>query len=70
MSTTLLAQSIVPTMETCPDCKGEMTIAEATPVLFTDDLEDVTYRCKRCRSEVKRTFKRSSRTWQPVHYTP
>jgi transposase-like protein len=65
-----LAHSIVPTMETCPICKGDMTITEIAPVLFTDHLEDVTYRCKACRSEMKHTFKRCSGTWQSIHYTP
>jgi hypothetical protein len=67
---TKLAHSIVPIMETCPNCKGRMTVTEVTPILFTDDLEDVTYKCIGCRSEVKRTFKRRSRTWQLIHYTP
>jgi hypothetical protein len=61
---TKLACSPVPTMEICPNCKGEMTISEVTPVLFADGLEDVTYRCKGCRSEMKRTFKRRSGAWQ------
>jgi hypothetical protein len=61
---TKLAQSIVPTMATCPNYKGQMTIAVVAPVLFTDDLEDVTYKCTRCRSEMKRTFKRRSGMWQ------
>jgi transposase-like protein len=65
-----LAHSIVPIMETCPNCNGGMTITEVAPILFTDDLEDVTYRCKGCRSEMKRTFKRRSGTWQLIHYTP
>jgi type II secretory ATPase GspE/PulE/Tfp pilus assembly ATPase PilB-like protein len=67
---TKLACSIVPTMEICPNCKGEMTISEVTPVLFADDLEDVIYRCKGCRSEMKRTFKRRSGAWQLIRYTP
>jgi hypothetical protein len=44
----------VPTMDTCPNCKGRMTITEVAPILFTDDLEDVTYKCILCRSEMKR----------------
>jgi transposase-like protein len=67
---TKLAHSIVPTMETCPNCKGRMTVTEVTPILFTDDLEDVTYRCKGCCSEMKRTFKRRSGAWQLIRYTP
>jgi C4-type Zn-finger protein len=67
---TKLARSIVPTMEICPNCKDEMTISEITPVIFADGVEIVTYRCKRCRSEMKRTFKRCSGAWQLIRYTP
>jgi hypothetical protein len=68
---TELGRSIVPPIEICPNCKaGMMTITEITPILFSEDLEDVTYRCKTCRSEMKRTFKRRSGAWQLVHYTP
>jgi hypothetical protein len=67
---TKLAQSIVPTTEACPNCKGEMTVIEVAPILFTDDLEDVAYRCKGCGLEMKRTFKRCLGAWQLVHYTP
>jgi transposase-like protein len=61
-----LAHSVVPIMEICPNCKGAMTITEIAPILFADELEDVTYRCKACRSEMKRTFKRRSGAWQLV----
>jgi type II secretory ATPase GspE/PulE/Tfp pilus assembly ATPase PilB-like protein len=64
------ARSVVPITEVCPNCKGEMTISEATPVFFVYGLEDVTYRCKGCRSEMKRTFKRRSGAWQLIRYTP
>jgi hypothetical protein len=67
---TKLAYPIVPTTEACPNCKCRMTITEITPVLFSDDLEDVAYRCKRCLSEMKRTYRRCSGTWQLIHYTP
>jgi transposase-like protein len=67
---TITARSVVPITEICPNCKGEMTISEARPVFFAGDLEDVTYKCKGCRSEMKRTFKRRSGTWQLTHYTP
>ena len=67
---TKLARSIVPTTETCPNCKGEMMVTEVAPIFFTENLEGVTYRCKGCGSELKRTFKRRSRTWQLIHYNP
>jgi hypothetical protein len=55
---TKLACSVVPTMEICPNCKSEMTITEITPIFLADGFEDVTYRCKGCRSDMKRTFGR------------
>jgi hypothetical protein len=67
---TKVAGSIVPTMEICPNCKGEMTIMEVTPILFADGLENVTYRCKACRAEMRRTFKRRSGAWKVIHHTP
>jgi hypothetical protein len=53
-------------MEICPNCKSEMTIAEVTPIFLVDGFEDVTYRCKGCRSDMKRTFKRRSGGWELV----
>ncbi len=65
MSTKLVC-SVVPTMEICPNCRSEMTITEVTPVLLADGFEGVTYRCKVCRSDIKRTFKRRSGAWELV----
>ena len=65
-----LACFVVPTMEICPNCKSEMTITEVTPILFADGLEDVTYKCKGCRSKMRHTFKRCSGAWQLIRYTP
>src|SRR5262245_5093759 len=53
-----LASSVVPTMEICPNCKSEMTITEVMPIFLADGFEDVTYRCKECRLDIKRAFKR------------
>ena len=61
-----LAYSVVPTTEICPDCKSEMALTRVTPILLVVGFEDVTYRCKGCRSEVKRTFKRHSGAWELV----
>jgi hypothetical protein len=61
-----LAYSGVPTTEICPNCKSEMAITQVTPILLVDGFEGVTYRCKECRSEVKRTFKRQSSAWELV----
>ena len=61
-----LAYSVVPTTETCPNCKSEMSITQVTPILLVDGFENVAYRCKGCRSEVKRTFKRRSGAWELV----
>jgi hypothetical protein len=38
--------------------------------LFADGLEDVTYKCKGCRSKMRHTFKRCSGAWQLIRYTP
>jgi hypothetical protein len=57
---------VVPSMEICPNCKTEMSITQVTPILLVDGFEAVTYRCKGCHSEVKRTFKRHSGAWELV----
>ena len=62
-----LPYSVVPTMEICPNCKSEMAIMQVTPILLVEGFEDVTYRCKGCRSEVKHTFKRHSGVWELVN---
>jgi transposase-like protein len=61
-----LASSVVPTMEICPNCKSEMTITEVMPIFLADGFEDVTYRCKECRLDIKRAFKRRSGAWELV----
>jgi hypothetical protein len=43
-----------------------MSITQVTPILLFDGFEGATYRCKGCRSEVKRTFKRRSGAWKLV----
>jgi len=63
---TKLACSVVPTTEICPNCKSEMTITEVTPIFLADGFEDVTYRCKGCRLDIKRAFKRRSGAWDLV----
>jgi transposase-like protein len=45
-----------PTAEVCPNCQGQMTMIQTTPLLFADGLESVTYKCAKCRSELERTF--------------
>lgn len=67
---TKLVSSTVPTMEICPNCKGEMTVTEVIPILFADHLENITYRCKACCSEMRRTFDRHSGVWQSFVPTP
>ena len=61
-----LACSVVPTMESCPNCKSEMSITPVMPIFLVDGFEDITYRCKACRFEVKRTFNRRSGAWELV----
>jgi hypothetical protein len=67
---TSTAHSVVPMTEICPNCKDKMRLTEVTPVLFADGVENVTYRCKGCSSEIKRTFKRRLGEWQLIRYTP
>jgi hypothetical protein len=55
-------------VEVCPNCKSEMTITQATPMLLADGFEDVIYRCKECHSDVKHTFKRRSGAWELVSF--
>jgi hypothetical protein len=43
-----------------------MTITEVTPIFLADGFEGVTYRCKGCRSDMKRTFKRRLGAWELV----
>jgi hypothetical protein len=43
-----------------------MTITEVTPIFLADGFEDVTYRCKGCRLDIKRAFKRRSGAWELV----
>ena len=59
--------SVMLTTEICPNCKGEMTITEAGPVLLNDHLETITYQCKACSSKLKRTFELRSGEWKPIH---
>src|SRR5262249_12896147 len=59
MSTNLLS-SIKLTVEICPNCKVEMRVSEVSPVLFANHLEKVTYCCKACHAEMKRTYERCS----------
>jgi hypothetical protein len=59
--------SVVQTVEICPNCKSQMTVALVTPVLLADHFETVTYWCKACRSELKLNFERRSGVWQAVH---
>ena len=61
-----LAYFVVPTTEICPNCKSEMAITQVTPILLVDGFEGVIYRCKVCRSDIKRTFKRRSGAWELV----
>jgi hypothetical protein len=67
---TELVSSTVPTIEICPNCKGEMTVTKLMPIFFADHLENITYRCKSCRSEMQRTFERSSRGWRLIRTNP
>jgi DNA-directed RNA polymerase subunit RPC12/RpoP len=43
----------------CPQCGRRMTAKQARPVLFASSVDDVTYRCDKCDTEVKRTVRRA-----------
>ena len=66
MNTNLIPSAVL-TIEICPNCKSEMTITEAAPVLLNDQLKTITYQCKACRSELKHTFEPRSGEWKSIH---
>jgi C4-type Zn-finger protein len=43
----------------CPVCKSGMRFVEATPIVFTPGLVDVSYACDECGQRTKRTLKRT-----------
>ena len=45
-----------PTAEVCPNCQGQMTVIQVTPALFMDNDVSVKYKCRKCSSELERTF--------------
>ena len=62
--------SIVLTLEICPNCKIEMSVIEVAPILLNNHLETITYQCRACRSELKRTLERRSGVWHLIHPDP
>jgi len=50
----------VPTVATCPSCRADMPVVAVAPVLSGKDdshtADEVTYRCPKCGTEVRRTF--------------
>ena len=53
-----VSSSIVLAKPDCPVCKTGMRLVQATPVVFTHDLDDVSYVCDECGQRTKRTLKR------------
>ena len=47
----------VPASVTCPDCGTHMAAVAVVPLRFSESDEDVTYRCRKCRGELKITLK-------------
>jgi DNA-directed RNA polymerase subunit M/transcription elongation factor TFIIS len=47
----------VPASVTCPDCGTHMAAIAVAPQRLSDGDEDVTYRCRRCRGELRITLK-------------
>ena len=42
----------------CPLCKTGMRLVQASPVIFSHDLDEVVYVCDECGQRTKRTLKR------------
>jgi C4-type Zn-finger protein len=42
----------------CPVCKTGMRLVQVTPIIFTPDLDEVSYACDECGQRTKRTHKR------------
>jgi hypothetical protein len=42
----------------CPKCQQAMNIRVVEPVMFARDVDDMTYRCESCSTEIKRAVKR------------
>jgi len=59
MTSLTIRGSPPPTIEVCPDYKGEMTVIEIRPLLFIDGVESITYKCKKCRLEESWIFQSS-----------
>jgi C4-type Zn-finger protein len=43
----------------CPVCKSGMRLVQVMPVVFTPDLDEVSFVCDECGQTTKRTLKRS-----------
>jgi transposase-like protein len=42
----------------CPVCKSGMRLLQVAPIVFTPDLDEVSYVCDECGQTTKRTLKR------------
>jgi transposase-like protein len=42
----------------CPICKSGMRLLQLTPIVFTPDLDEVSYVCDECGQTTKRTLRR------------
>ena len=42
----------------CPTCRLPMRIRTVEPLMFTRDVDHMTYRCETCATEIKRAVKR------------
>jgi hypothetical protein len=42
----------------CPECLSIMSIRHLDPIVCTNGLQEVTYRCMVCNAEVKRMIRR------------
>jgi transposase-like protein len=56
MTSLKVRMRVPPTTELCPNCHGQMTVIKVTPILSSNGLESLTYKCTKCRSELERTL--------------
>ena len=62
------------TTQVCPQCQGQMTLTQITPIWLTDGLESedglesATYMCGQCRSKLEQTYR--APRFKPVENPP
>jgi predicted RNA-binding Zn-ribbon protein involved in translation (DUF1610 family) len=63
MNSAIAAASKLPAfLIPCPQCGGRMAIKLIAPVMFAEDVDDITHRCNGCGAELTRSVKRADRS--------